>query len=370
MLNQRRQLIGSFAAICSYGTLLLVSGCESGGSSQSTSVEDAMGSQRSASVRTENRETNENTAAPERVEAFSGRNVDAIAKVSGVPIARSRLVDLLVEGRGLVALEQLIVLEAAKQRSRSAGIVVTKADVQREYEASLEKLLADNVSDAEGVMKRQAGEAMLDDLLQRRGVGRSEYMVVMERNAYLRKLADRDISYTQDQVRAQFEQSHGEKVEVRHIQVKSPSTLDQVLAERDKGVEFSELAVRFSANRASAERLGLLPPFGENDPNVPEIMRRTAFVMKVGDVSEPLFVDGWYHILRLERRIAPSRVDFESVRGDVERQLRNNLIDARMQTLTAELFRDAEIEIADPMLRAAFLTRHEGNASAKDRNVR
>ncbi len=372
MLNARRRVHGSFAAACSYVVLTVIGGCESTGASQGISVESAVGNRHTASAKSGNSSADGYPAGepPQQVAGLTGRRVDPVATVSGVSIARSRLVDLLIEGRGLVALEQLIVLEAARQRARSLGMIVSKADTQREYDASLETLLADNVTQATGELKRQAGEAMLDDLLRRRGVARSEYMVVMERNAYLRKLAQKGVSYTPEQVRAEFEQNYGEKVEVRHIQIKSPTTLDEVLAERRKGIEFSELAVRFSANRASAERLGLLPTFGKTDPNVPELLRQTAFAMSAGDESEPLFVDGWYHILRLERRIEPSETDFASIRDEVEQALRRKLVDARMRSLTAELFRDAEIEIADPMLRAAFLARHESDPAIDAGNVR
>ena len=339
--------------------LILATGCESPQSSSSVSVEAAVGNRPTRTTETTSAQTTP-AATPDRAAALTGPSVNAIAVVSGTAIPRERLVNLLIEGRGLAALEQLIVLEAAKQRARQQGIVVTTAQVQKEYEASLDQLLAESIGETSDDMRRQAGEAMLDDLLRRRGVSRAEYMVVMERNAYLRRLAGRDLNVTQSMLEAEFEQNYGEKVEIRHIQVQSSETLDQVLAERDKGVEFSELAVRFSANRASAEKLGLLPAFGAHDPNVPEMMRGTAFAMKVGDVSEPIFVDGWYHILKLERRIPKQDVSFVSVRNDVEESLRRKLTDVRMQALTAELFREAEIEIADPMLRAAFMTRHRG----------
>ncbi len=344
------------------GVLLMSAGCETTGSSSSVSVEAAVGNRPPRQTASSTQATQQ-TAQPtpsNNSAALTGPSVKAIATVSGTAIPRERLVGLLIEGRGLAALEQLIVLEAAKQCARRMGIVVTSAHVQKEYEASLDQLLAESIGETSDEVRRQAGEAMLDDLLKRRGVARAEYMVVMERNAYLRRLAERDLDITRTMIEAEFDQSYGEKVEIRHIQVKSPDTLDQVLGERDKGAEFSELAVRFSANRPSAERLGLLPPFGINDPNVPELMRRAAFALEVGEVSEPIFVDGWYHILRLERRMSKQDVSLSSVRNEVEQNLRRKLTDTRMQTLTAELFREAEIEIADPMLRAAFMTRHRG----------
>jgi parvulin-like peptidyl-prolyl isomerase len=298
--------------------------------------------------------------------AFTSMGTDNIASVNGVPIARETVIKLLMAGHGLGVLEQLIILEAAKQRASEVGVRVTQAEIDLEFGRSLDALVADSSADIPEDMRRRTAESMLSDMLTRRNISRGEYMLVMERNAYLRKLAAPEELFDEAALREEYARSYSERVEIRHIQMRTPQQLDEVLRAREAGAEFTDLAARYSANRRSAERLGLLPPFDENDPNVPELIRKTAFMLDPGEVSEPIHAGEWYHLIRVERRIPGADDAFETVRDAVEQSLRTRLTDERMQSLHAELFRQADIAISDPVLRAAFDDKFAGTLSAGD----
>jgi len=107
-----------------------------------------------------------------------------------------------------------------------------------------------------------------------------------------------------------------------------------------------------------------LPPFGANDDDVPELLRKTAFALKPGEESKPLAIDGWYQIIRVNRRIPARSVSFDQIRDEVEQHLRERLADAAMQALYADLFKNAKIEIVDPYFREMFFQKHADHQSA------
>ena len=84
----------------------------------------------------------------------------------------------------------------------------------------------------------------------------------------------------------------------------------------------------------------------------------------MGQESEPLFIDGWYHLVRVERRIEAQPISFEQARQDVERRLGERLAAAAMQELYEQLFRNAKIEIIEPNLRKMFFEKHPDHSSA------
>lgn len=288
----------------------------------------------------------------------------AIAFVGGVPIPRGDLIDLLIEGHGVGAFEQLLVLHSARRLADERGLTITHADVDAEYDRAIQSLLGETVVGDPAHLRRQAGETLLDDLLASRNLARSEFAVVMQRNAYLRKLVLADLEVTEPQLRDEFARRYGERVEIRHIQLVSRSDVGKVVAQRAAGVDFGELAMRYSANRGTGEKRGLLPPFAADDPDIPKALRDAAFSLPVGRESETIQVADWYHLIRVERRIPARRASFDDVRGDLERSLRPRLTDAHMQTLYAELFGIADIRIVDPKLRELFFQKHADHASA------
>lgn len=287
-----------------------------------------------------------------------------IARADGVPIDRSRVVDLLIEGHGVALLEQIIVLEKAERLAAERGLSVTQADVEAEYDRALDNLLGEaGLSESQG-LRREAAETLLAEVLAGRNVSRREFMLVTRRNAVLRKILSAELSFDERQLKEEFQRLYGERVEIRHIQLASRAEVDSVLQELKAGADFSELALRRSANPDSRRRGGLLPPFAANDPDVPLQLRQKAFSMEVGERSDPIHVDGWYHLVRLERRLPAESVPFDAVRQEVERSLRARLTDPKMQDLYARLFYEARIEIYDPKLRDLFFEKHASHQSA------
>lgn len=285
--------------------------------------------------------------------AWAQSDGDAIAIVNGHPLARREVVELLMESHGLAAMQQLIMLDLARQETRRLGLEVAPADVQAEFEYSLDQLAKQANPDGTPMSPEQKRRT-LDALLEQKGLSMAEFMVGMERNAHLRKVVRRDVKIDERLVREQFARQYGEKVEVRHIQLGDMNQIAEAQSLIKDGVDFAEVARKLSVNRETASRGGDLGQFTIGAENIPPALREAAFSLKPGEVSAPVRVDAFFHILQLERRIPPPNVTYEAVRDEVEASLRAKIEASEMSHLATELFRKARINVLAPKLRAEF----------------
>ncbi len=336
--------------------VLTIAGCKTADQPTQKTVQQAWSASASAPV----------VAAPPTAftPTASQAGDNPIAIVDGRPISRERVVNLLLAAGGAGVLEQLIVLDAAERMLAERNMSVSDAEVQAEYDRSLQKLRGDAAEGDSPKLQREAAEAILNEMLSSRNLSRQEFMIVTRRNAILRKIVDADTHFSEEQLRQEHARLYGERVEIQHIQLETLQDAERVIQQRKAGVDFAELALRYSVNRASAEQGGLLPPFGAQDTDVPPLLQKTAFALKPGEESKPLAVDGWYQIIRVNRRIPARLVSFNQARDEVERQLRQRLADAAMQALYADLFKNAKIEIVDPAFREMFFQKHADHQSA------
>ncbi len=290
---------------------------------------------------------------------------DAIAIVNGKPISKRALVKVLMDGYGLQVMQQLIVLELAKEETARLRLKVTAADVETEYRRALDQI-APPAKDGVALTEDEKRQS-LEFMLQQKGVSMPEFMLGMERNAHLRKVVERDFKVDEATLREEFARTYGEKVEVRHIQVGDVAGLHQALRLLEAKTDFADVARQTSQNPESAARGGLLEPFAFNAPDeqIAPALREAAFAMRPGEVSRPIKVGRWWHILKLERRIPPADAHFADVRDEVERQLRDRVIPERMNALVTELFRRAQIRVLEPELKKKFEELLRKNAEAE-----
>ncbi len=286
----------------------------------------------------------------------------AIATVNNRPIPRRRLVELLLQSHGAAVLEQLIGLETAAMAAAESGVIITGVDVGREYDRALQKLAGPLSSLTPAPLVRQEAERLLETVLLERGVAREEFNLIMQRNAYLRKIVEAGTVIADRQLREEFNRLYGRRAQVRHIQLATLGELEHVKARLAAGEDFGKLAHRYSANVASARVGGLLDPFSAEDDSAPPLFREVAFSLDPDEVSSAVRVGEWYHLIKVERVFPAEEHDFESVRLELERSLRERIAEPAMYELFENLFEQANIEIHDPALRTAFQRKHPGRA--------
>src|SRR5437016_1304192 len=107
---------------------------------------------------------------------------DPVAVINGKALSREALIKPLVQAYGLNVLLQIIQMDLARQDAAKAGVIVTPADVQTERATMLKGFFPDaDPSDY---------EQLLDQLLKQQNVTRPQFEIVLETNAYLRKMAE------------------------------------------------------------------------------------------------------------------------------------------------------------------------------------
>jgi hypothetical protein len=275
-----------------------------------------------------------------------------VATVNDARIDRAELLDVLVAGRGLPVLHQLVLREAAAQEGIRRGLSLTDEDVTREYDLTLQAEHF-NGHDVENLTPARR-EQMIADWTRTRGITREELHIAMVRQAWLRKLVGPPAAITDDALREEHARVHGEKVEVRHIQLQAPRYYEPLKARLDRGERFEDLVPLYSQNITSREKAGLLPPFSRNDTTVPPVFAEAAFALAPGETSKPIEAEGSFHVLRLERRLPADGVPLDSVRGDLRRRLQARRQVQAMQDLGSRLLMQSRLQINDPALREAY----------------
>ncbi len=272
----------------------------------------------------------------------------------GRGVGREQLVDLLIRFHGPALLEELAVTICAQQELERRGLVVREEDVELEYQT----LLADMTDPLHAVTgaapDRREGERVLEAVLAERNVPLAQFRLGVRRQAMLRKLIERETTVSDEEVERELRARSGERVQVRHVQVATPAQVDAVLRELRGGAAFMDVAGRLSGNAGTAARGGLLEPFTRGDERVPAILREAAFALSAGQVSAPLRVGHWYHVLTLEQRLPALEAPDAAAREDVRRRLSRMKQDEALPRLYRRLLEEANIVVLDPALKDAY----------------
>ena len=292
------------------------------------------------------------------IEKSRGTASAVLATVNGRPIYRDRVFDLVIHAHGAGVLEQLVVHDAAEQLAASRGLTVSDDEVEKEYDDSLRRLLDPYfLSGTEARFDRTKAEELLATLLSERNISRDEYMIGMRRNALLRKLVVADHPVSEEQLQAEFEVHRSEKVRVRHIQLASLSAVSTVQEALASGGNFSDLAVRHSANMVTGPQGGLTAPISRNDERYPKPLRDAAFALEPGKTSQAIRIGEWFHLIQVDERLPAREIRLEEVRSELERKVREEHAGKAMEELYSQLLRESRVDIGDPVLETEFRKR-------------
>jgi len=203
-------------------------------------------------------------------------------------------------------------------------------------------------------------------------VTRPEFDIVIQMNAYLRKIASQEMrEISDDMLRKAFDAEYGATVRVRHIQGANLQEVTRALARVKAGEAFEKVAREASRNPRTAPLGGELPRFGLATTNVPDNFKQTAFGLNKGQVSDIVFCEGAYHIIKLEHRIAPKAVKFEDVKDSLREDLQDRMMQATVSALRADLQKQTQagaLVILDPTLKKQYDDRvSDANRQITDR---
>jgi parvulin-like peptidyl-prolyl isomerase len=309
-----------------------------------------------------------------------------IATMGTVTITADMLQRPLIEAYGLPFMLHMLSLESAKQKAAQLTVTVTPDDIAAERQRTLEQtfgsMFADdkldpNLSEEARVeYRRKEVERLMDQLLQRQRISRQEFALAMETGAYLRKIAEKELSgrIRDEDLMEAFRIKFGGKVKVRHIQLANRQEAAEALRRIGDGESFEKVAAAMSRDLGTRLKGGEIRPFSQAERMWPQSFKDAAFALKdPGEVSGLVDTGTSIHLIQLIDKIAPAAVKFEDHKEIVRQELLDAMAAFRMKQLREEVALAARqsLKIEDPILRRQYqenLDRAAGEA-IKDPDV-
>lgn len=280
---------------------------------------------------------------------------EVIATVGGRDIRFSQIREPLLRGYGLTVLLNVVQLELAKAEAEKRGLKVTPEDITAETNATLNQMFPD--------ADKTEYPRLLEQLLQTQRLTRGDFDMAMTVNAYLRAIAKSVMNTPPSDatLREAFNVLYGETVKVRHIAVSNMQEVSEAQKRLAAGVPFDAVARELSRNPKTGPLGGELPAFSRAASDITPVFKDTSFSLKEGEISDPVQAEGFYHLIKLERKIPPKAVKFEDVKDAVTAELTRKTSDAFVKDLRASLATQARdsLKILDPTLAEQWKARIE-----------
>ena len=109
-----------------------------------------------------------------------------------------------------------------------------------------------------------------------------------------------------------------------HIQVKTEQQAQELYQQLQNGANFADLAKNHSIDPTSAERGGDLSWVSAGE--FPAVFEEAANALEVGKYSQPIKVDGNYHIILVKERKPAKVLPLDEVKAEIAAQIRQNLM--------------------------------------------
>ncbi len=272
-----------------------------------------------------------------------------MATVNGEVIYMEQLNEILVANYGMTIAQHLVADMLVEQEAKRRGITVTEDDIRAEGDYKLDQVTVQ--PDAGPAERRE----LLRRMLAKEGLSYADYQRVLRREALLRKMAMADVRIYEADLRNEFDRQYGRQVLVRHIQVESIATAEQILQMVRDGADFARLAQEYSLD-PSGKQGGLRPPIGAMTTECPPVIRDVAMSLRrPGELSEIIRTGTAYHLLQLEQDIPPQDASFEEVKDQLRASVLRRTIDEQAKPrLLQRLFSQANLQYADPILRRQY----------------
>lgn len=285
------------------------------------------------------RESSTRTLTKNEPQVITDTNIAAI--VNGQRITRQELSDLLIDTYGEDALEILIRRTLIYQEAEKRGISVSSNEVEQR----LKKLVEDEIEVLMQVNKIK-DKADLEKELARIGTRYEQFeqkvAAKMRKQAEIELLAEKTmvntITITDEELQRAYDQEYGEKIEASQIVYKTRREAEEALKKLRVGADFETLARNESIDRASAVRGGKMQPFSPNDH-----LGREVANLKIGELSNIIRTDHGFHIIELINRKAASNKSFKSVKGELEKTIRDQHYRERLGPWLISLIEKASI---------------------------
>lgn len=255
---------------------------------------------------------------------------DIMAIVNGQDINRRDLERACVERHGEEVLESLVNKHLIMHHCKKRGITITHQDIEDEVNRMAKRF-------------KLGREQWLELLKNERGVGEVEYKRdILWPTIALRRLAEAELTVSEEELRREYETQYGPSVRVRIILVESRQRAEQVQKHLTTNPEdFARVAMNESVDVNSASIGGLIQPIRLHmgDPG----LERAAFSLQTGEISQVVPVANQFAILKCEGHNPKRDVSLESVREELSERIREGKLRVEANDTFAKLQSAASI---------------------------
>lgn len=240
------------------------------------------------------------------------------ATINGRPISLLQLSEECIARHGSEVLEGEINRRILQQELNRKQQVVAEQDISAEVARAAESFgfvkAEDGSPDVEAWLKKVTEEdGATVDLYVRDAVWPS---------AALKKLVGATVQVTQEDLQKGFESNYGERVEVLAIVLGDHRQAQKVweMARNNPNNDFfAQLAGQYSTEPSSKANGGKVPPIRRYGGS--PLIEEAAFKLKAGELSGLIAVEDQFIILRCLGRTRPVQVDFNTVKGELQRDI-------------------------------------------------
>jgi len=245
------------------------------------------------------------------------------AEVNGKVVTRGDVGRYLLKAFGREWLRTMLAREAVRLEAAAQGEACApgeaRARAEREFDAHIFRRAKDrNVTVDEYV---QALAAQGRDVRQAREEFIQDSMSILETEALAEKLLRKDVTVSEEELKAAYEENYGPILRVRHIQLATLAEAMEVFGALEKGAGFAALAEERSLDKGSRKNgFELTPP-----PSSSSEIGRRARSLTPG--KRAVVRDGdRYHVIELIEFKTREAASFE----DASKKLREDLVAKKM----------------------------------------
>lgn len=264
---------------------------------------------------------------------------DVMAIVNGQDISRKALADACVKRHGQEVLESMVNKRLIMSHCANRQITVTNEDIAAEIDRMAKRF--------------QLGREQWLDLLQKeRGVTPQEYARdIVWPTLALRKLAEKQLEVSPQEIQSAYEQDYGDMVRCRLIAVSDKAKADQIHAQVVATPDaFPRIAIENSEDVGSASVGGLIQPIRRHmgDKSIED----AAFALQPGQISAVLEAGGQFVILKCDEHMAPRPVPLAQVQDRLVEKIKDEKLRTAAHDIFAEVQKTATIQNVynDPQL--------------------
>ncbi|MEM7454854.1 MAG: peptidylprolyl isomerase [Planctomycetota bacterium] len=267
-------------------------------------------------------------ATAQRVDSpVAGQQMETLAVVNGQPISRQQVANECLRRFGENVLEDIVNKQLVLNECRRRNVVITEQDVIEDIRATAARF---------GL----SADRYMNEIARNRGVAPEKLRNEHWHRLATRRLAEQDLTVTQEEIAKQMEFEFGESIQVREIAVNTRQEAEQILQEaRANPADFERLAKVHSVDMNSASMGGMLPPVRRHSgfPQLEDV----AFAMQPGEVSDIIQLEDKFIILKCET-IRPAMVLTPEQETQVREELISTISENKLKEAAIDLFMDLQ----------------------------